>query len=260
MTKIYYVGYDTAHKGDFVYDIPEGQDFWLLLLIRTPAEFWVDGEMREYPADCAVLYPPRRKILYRACADSYVNDWVRFDPDDAFVTAAPVPFGEPFALPDPGYVHRLFQLLAAENFFGGDYRELSIEYLFKLLFNKLLEATHHPQNQPHRQRLLSLRQAIHNNPGHPWTVSAMADSLHLSSGYLQALYKSSFGVSCMEDVIECRIRLAKEKLIHSPHRIAEIAELCGYASFEHFSRQFRQVTGFTPRDFRQSVSARPAEE
>lgn len=42
-TSIYDVGYDAAHPGDFIYDISDGHDFWLLILTQTPAEFWVQG-------------------------------------------------------------------------------------------------------------------------------------------------------------------------------------------------------------------------
>lgn len=256
MTTIYYVGYDAAHTGDFVYDIPEGHDFWLLILTQTPAEFWVDGEMKEYPAHCAVLYPPRQKVLYRACRDRYVNDWIRFDWNESYITETSLPLGVPIPLPDPGYCHQLFQLLAAEQFFEGDYQQLSVDYLLRIMLNKLLEASQSKDNTPHYQGLLDLRKTIYNNPSFQWTVPAMADYVHLSPGYLQALYKATFGISCMDDVIQCRIRLAKEKLIYGPLRIADIAALCGYKNVEHFNRQFRQIAGCSPRAFRQSVASR----
>lgn len=257
MTTIYYMGYDATHPADFVFDVPEGHDFWLLLLTRTPALFWVNGRLKEYPANCAVLFPPHHKIHYRACANSYVNDWVRFDSDDSYLADSTLPFGVPFSLPDPEYVHQLFQLLVSEVFLNCDYRELSIDYLFRLILNKLIEASHSTVNTPHYQNLLNLRKAIYNNPGLPWTVPAMASQMHISPGYLQAIYKSTFGLSCIDDVISCRIRLAKEKLIHSPHPIADIAALCGYLSVEHFSRQFRQMTGCTPSSFRKTAAPAP---
>ncbi|MBO9599203.1 MAG: helix-turn-helix transcriptional regulator [Cohnella sp.] len=251
-TTVYYVGYDAAHPHDFVYDIPNGHDFWLLILTHTPAEIWVRDEIKEYPANCAVLFPPNRKIYYRACSDRFVNDWVRFDSDESFLTETTLPAGVPISIPDPGYCHQLFQLLATENFFACDYREMSIDYLFRLLFNKLIEASQRTDQFPHYRELLDLRKAIHNNPGHPWSLTTMSDYLHVSPGYLQALYKRTFGISCMDDVIQCRIRLAKEKLCYGPQRIADIAALCGYPSVEHFSRQFRQVAGCTPRAYRKS--------
>ncbi|HEX3076784.1 MAG TPA: AraC family transcriptional regulator [Lachnospiraceae bacterium] len=253
MTTIYYIGYDTSHPSNFVFDVPEGHDCWLLVITQTPALFWVDGEMKEYPAGYAILYPPHHKILYQACADTYTNDWVRFDTTESYVVESTLPFGVPFRVHNTEYCQKLFQLLSTENLLANDYRELTIDYLFRILFNKLIESNHHHQNSQQYQNLLDLRRAIHNNPGYRWTVPAMADYLHLSQGYLQSLYRSNFGISCTKDVINCRISLAKELLIHGSHTINEISVLCGYANMEHFCRQFRKATGYTPRDFRKLV-------
>jgi len=92
MTTIYYVGYGAAHPGDFIYEFPEGHDFWLLILTHTPAEIWVQGSVREYPAHCAVLFRPGQKIWYRACVEQFVNDWVRFDTDESYLTETTLPF------------------------------------------------------------------------------------------------------------------------------------------------------------------------
>lgn len=70
MNHIRYVECDASHSEDFVFDIPEGHDCWLLLLTQTPAIFLVDNEFIEYPANCAVLYKPNQKIYYQACTDS----------------------------------------------------------------------------------------------------------------------------------------------------------------------------------------------
>lgn len=250
MTTIQYIGYNASHPADFVYHIPDGFEPWLLVLTHTPAEFWVNGEFREYPAHCAILYPPHRNILYRACRDTYVNDWVRFDSVESYVTETTFPLGIPVQLPDPTYCHHLFQLLTTEHFFNNIYHDLSIDHLLHVLFNKLAEASQSGENTPHFQNLMDLRKQIHNNPGFDWTVSAMAEYTHLSPGYLQALYKSTFGISCMHDVIQCRIRFAKENLIQGTQRIADIAVRCGYNNIEHFTRQFKKLTGYTPKEFR----------
>ena len=59
-----------------------------------------------------------------------------------------------------------------------------------------------------------------------------------------------FGISCMDDVINSRILLAKEYLIHSTQSIAEVSFICGYNNVEHFCRQFKQMEGYTPGAFR----------
>src|SRR5699024_2047755 len=123
------------------------------------------------------------------------------------------------------------------------------DLLLKTLINKLLESYFHGDISPQYYNLLKIRTAIQNNPGEYWTVSKMAEYLRISPGYLQTIYKKTFGVSCMDDVITNRIQLAKEYLVHSNQSIAEIASHCGYQNVEHFCRQFKYITGNTPRNF-----------
>lgn len=246
MTKIHYVGCDYHHSNTFIYDIPEGHDFWLLLLIKTPAFFAVNGEIKEYPAHSAVLFPPHQPIYYRASRDYFNNDWIRFDTNESYIANSTLPLGSPFPLDDPEYCYRLMELLSKECLFQKDFRETSIDYLLHTLFNKLQESYKTNNITPQYYNLLKLRTQIHNNPGRPWTIAKMSETIHLSSGYLQSIYKETFGVSCMEDVIQSRIRLAKEYLSRGNHSTSEIAHLCGYHNVEHFCRQFKNITGTTP--------------
>jgi AraC-like DNA-binding protein len=249
MTNIHYVEYDATHPYSFVFDIPQGHDCWLLVITRTPALFWVNGQIKEYPAHSAILYPPHNKIYYRACAEKYINDWIRFDSTESYVTKAALPLCTPFSLDDPEYCHKLFQLLVTEHSFHKDYKESSIDCLLRTLFNKLSESCFHSGITSQYYSLLNLRTALYNNPGNGWTVSSMADFLHISPGYLQTIYKNTFGISCMNDVINSRIRLAKEYLLHRSHNISEVSVLCGYNNVEHFCRQFKKMTGYAPGKF-----------
>jgi len=81
----------------------------------------------------------------------------------------------------------------------------------------------------------------------------MAEELRVSPGYLQTIYKKAFGISCMDDVIAHRIRLAKEYLTHSSQTVAEIASRCGYQNVGHFCRQFKQYTGMTPKNYQKQA-------
>lgn len=254
MAHIHYVDCNTTHSSNFVIDVPVGHH-WLLVITKTPAQFWVNGDLKEYPANSAILYRPSQKVYYRACADHYVNDWIRFESNEPYITESPLPFGVPFSLNDPDYCHKLFELLVTEHNFNRDYRESSIDYLLRTLFNKLLESYFHDVITPQYHNLLRIRTAIQNNPGDNWTVSKMADYLRISPGYLQNIYKKNFGISCMDYVINCRIRLAKEYLLHSNQTIDEIATLCGYQNVEHFCRQFKQITGNTPRKFQKHTKS-----
>ncbi|MGO4370754.1 helix-turn-helix transcriptional regulator [Paenibacillus sp. MCAF20] len=252
MAHIYYVESNTTHASNFVIDVPVGYH-WLLVITKTPAKFWVDGDLKEYPAHSAVLYRPKQKVYYQASSDYFVNDWIRFESNESYITKSSLPLGVPFSINDPDYCHKLFELLVIEHNYNRDYKESSIDYLLRTLFNKLLESYSHDVITTHYYNLLKIRTAIQNDPGDCWTVSKMADYLQISPGYLQSLYKKTFGISCMDDVIQYRIRLAKEYLIHSNQSIVEIASRCGYQNVEHFCRQFKKLTGYTPRNFQKAA-------
>lgn len=78
----------------------------------------------------------------------------------------------------------------------------------------------------------------------------MAAKLHLSPSHLQTLYHRKFGSSCMDNVIEGRLRRAQDLLEYSEYSIRDISEQCGYNNVEHFCRQFRQHNGCTPGQYR----------
>lgn len=253
MNSIQYVDYDVSHPADFVFDIPEGHDCWLLILTTTPAVFLVDNEYKEYPSNSAVLYKPHQKIYYRACSKTYGNDWIRFYTDEAYVTTTPIKCGVPFVIHDPAYCHKLYQLLSTEHILNNNYKDITIDNLLRILFNKLLESYNYKLISPMNRNLNDLKMEIYRSPQKMWTVANMAEKLNISAGYLQNIYKNTFGITCMDDVINSRINLAKKYLLYDSYTIAEIVSLCGYRNMEHFFRQFKKITGVTPNHFRSTA-------
>lgn len=250
MIKIKYVEYNATHPSDFEFDIPEGHDCWLIILTHTPAIFFIDGVYKEYPPNCAVLYEPHQKIYYRACVDSFINDWVRFDIDEPYISAKRLPCGVPFVVDDPSYCHKIFQLLTTEHILNNDFKDMSIEALMNILINKLFESCNYEHVSSLNKNLIKLKMDIYLNPYKTWTVTKMASELYISVGYLEDMYKKTFGISCMDDVIKSRINMAQKHLLYTNYPITEIANLCGYRNIEHFYRQFKKVTGFTPKHYR----------
>ena len=133
-----------------------------------------------------------------------------------------------------------------------------LSHLLKALLLKLAESCYRPAGNPHTQEMLDLRKRIYNNPELAWSVESMAKELHLSCGYLQALYKTMFGSSCMEDVILQRLKHAQDQLVATSKPILEIAEDCGYNNVEHFCRQFRKFTSVSPSRYRKEGTSKAA--
>ena len=103
-----------------------------------------------------------------------------------------------------------------------------------------------------RGELNKIRFEMQSNPSFNWSVPYIAKQLNISVGYLQNIYKKTFGISCMNDIFEQRIALAKNYITQSSYSITEVAEICGYKNVEHFCRQFKKLTGMTPSEFRAS--------
>lgn len=103
---------------------------------------------------------------------------------------------------------------------------------------------------PYSKALLQVRARIYSSPKRAPTKEQEAKALCLSPGYFAAIYKSSFGVSFQSDCINARIMLAKYLLCTTVMSIFAVASSCGYADEKYFARQFRQLTGCSPVQYR----------
>ncbi len=91
--------------------------------------------------------------------------------------------------------------------------------------------------------------------GRPVSVPALARLVGLSPSHLSARFRTATGFSVLEYVKRLRMARARQLLITTEHSIAEIAAATGYRDPFYFSRQFREVSGQSPRQFRQSARA-----
>ena len=77
-----------------------------------------------------------------------------------------------------------------------------------------------------------------------------AKALHISISRLcHILHENSLGTFSQLLTAE-RIYHAKQFLAYSEQRLNEIALLCGFGKYEHFSRTFKKETGFSPAEWR----------
>ena len=89
---------------------------------------------------------------------------------------------------------------------------------------------------------------------------ALCRQFYLSPDYLSRIFRRVCGVSLISFIQQERMERAKE-LLREPGglSISEIAELTGYDSFAHFSKQFRRLTGVSPNAYRRK-NAQPDEK
>ena len=260
MIDILYSGYSYRHEDGLVFDTDQGRpgfDSHQIIFAHTAALFWVDGVLRQYPPRSVVLFTPGHRKYYTSLpGEAYENDWILFDTDEAFLEHFPFP-NVPFSPEDPDFVHEVIKLIAWEHRAGKGPEDPEMRDLFQILIAKMSDGNTGLPNGPYRQELVSLRREMNLHPEQPWSVGGMAERLNLGRTRFQTLYRTAFGVSCMKDVIDSRIRLAKDWLRYTSRSVSQIAEACGYQSTEHFCRQFLKTAGCSPGAFRRANGVRP---
>jgi AraC family transcriptional activator of pobA len=86
------------------------------------------------------------------------------------------------------------------------------------------------------------------------TVQYIADSLHVSPGYLSGLLKALTGQSTQQHIHEKLIEKAKEKLSTTGLSVSEIAYELGFEHPQSFNKLFKTKTKLSPLEFRQSFN------
>ena len=100
----------------------------------------------------------------------------------------------------------------------------------------------------HIHNIHDLRTELYRHPEQKWSIEQMAQTVMLSRTHFQRIYRQTFGISASADLINARIKHAKELLLLG-NSITVTAELCGYSSGDYFMHQFKKMTGMTPSEW-----------
>ncbi|WP_296795565.1 AraC family transcriptional regulator [Variovorax sp.] len=119
------------------------------------------------------------------------------------------------------------------------------------------QAARHRGHSSRRDALQRVLHYVREHLGEEMSLNDAAAAAMLSPNYLAHLLKKQTQRTFTELVTERRLERARELLLASDGRIADIARQCGFADAVYFSRRFRQHMGLTPREFRAQSPARP---
>ena len=95
---------------------------------------------------------------------------------------------------------------------------------------------------------------IYEHLGESLTVNSLAEYCRLNPSYLSRLFYSETGVHMKRFVHEAKIDTAKNLLRYSRLSYLDISVSLGFSSQSSFIYVFRQITGTTPKQFREMYS------
>ena len=256
------IGYNYTHDADFVMSRPDGNGCWLMLFVKENSLFEIGGSHYKVKKNSVVIFSPETPCSYGGDGGKYTDDWLFFtlcDGERELISALGIPINEPFYL---GRLDELSQLMRTMSFehCSPDPHHAEIErcyaeiLLYKL--SDLIRSEYQPRSQEladKNYRFVHIRDSIYANPETIPDVNTLAAYTNMSRSGFQHLYKKYFGVSASSDIIKGRIEKAKQLLSCTRLSVSEISLRCGYGTCSHFMRQFREVCGKTPSEYRKTL-------
>ncbi|GIO11308.1 hypothetical protein J19TS2_08630 [Cohnella xylanilytica] len=107
-----------------------------------------------------------------------------------------------------------------------------------------------PSDRAVLQRIFSY---VDEHLPHELKREEIADLVHFHPAYLSRFFKSRTGTSLSRYIVNQRIEKAKVLLTQSELQVSHIVHRLGYYNTSHFTRTFKQATGFTPRQYRSVI-------
>lgn len=148
-------------------------------------------------------------------------------------------------------------LLLAMNDLAGLPRLIRLLELLDLLANagnfKLLPSPgFSPELDPFAgERINAAHQYVFRNFTGRIDHEAMARNAGMSASAFSRYFRRLTGRTVSETVNEVRIGHARRMLIETDRTISEVAYASGFESLSNFNRRFRDISGISPREFRQ---------
>jgi len=112
-----------------------------------------------------------------------------------------------------------------------------------------------PGNEPEETRIGPqwMKDILHDIAARPdgdHGLAALARRASVTGAHFSRVFKQLTGMNVTDYVNAKRIALAKEMLLETDDNVGLIAERCGFESLPHFHRQFKKMTGTTPRAYK----------
>jgi AraC-like DNA-binding protein len=112
-------------------------------------------------------------------------------------------------------------------------------------------------NRHESQKISTALNYLHEHFERRITVDEVARLLNISRATCNRLFQKSLGNSFKSFLIRMRISHACKLFVETEKSVMDIAFECGFSNLSNFNRQFKQLKGQTPGEFRRQIRALP---
>jgi len=128
--------------------------------------------------------------------------------------------------------------------------EENVNHALSVIYDLVMLNLASPKMNATETQIESLIERVRSNPGGDWNVNEMALNLKMSRSRLTTWFNQLVGMSPNRFIIQQRIILATQWLEFSNDSVSEVAYRLGYKNPSFFTRQFKQVTGKSPSEYK----------
>lgn len=146
----------------------------------------------------------------------------------------------------------LGEIMKNQERFGNDVEAVTLYLQILVFVNRAWKKAGSSTVAPLPHRTQAIMDYVDTHLTDTLTLDSIAGALALDKYYLSHLFKSETGSTIFQYVLVKRIALAKT-LLSQGHTVAESCHLSGFNDYSNFIRSFKQITGYTPGQFRGSV-------
>ncbi len=231
---------------------PFGHGDYTFLHFMNEMNFSIGGETVRTRPDACILYDKTTPQYFSG--GPVLHDWMHFTCTDEKTDLAGIELNRIFYPVNGGFITYITQEIEREFFGNFPDKERMIAAKFDELIVKLkrsLNAETTPVAPETAAALETLRQELFTDLSKNRSIGEMAQRVGFSASRFFELYKKTFGISPVNDLIVTKINAAKNLLTFTDTPISEIAGTLGYANATHFTRQFKERVGASPLSYRQ---------
>lgn len=158
-------------------------------------------------------------------------------------------------------VTQLMQMLIREHLRKDLYhKELTMQLVNTLLViiaRNIADAYPKEINEASEEKMLDVLQHIQANIYYPEKLRAEAISKQfgISATYLGRYFKKHSGETLQQYILNYKLKLIENRLLHGSMRISEIANEFGFTDQSHLNRIFKKYRGINPSEFKRIKEA-----
>lgn len=124
-------------------------------------------------------------------------------------------------------------------------KEYVIDY-----FNKILKTTSLEESNSSGELISQIENYIQLHYSEHLTLDTLSKFFYISPVYLSRLFKNKVGINFIDYLTNLRIEKAKLLFNDKNLKVYQISEMVGYNNPRYFSKVFKEMTNYTPQEYR----------